>query len=107
MLRCADGTYYTGSTKNLEARLKLHRAGRGAKYCRWKRPVELVYAKEYRYYKRVLHAELWLKSRSREEKEVLIRKYALQKTASAKSEPHDLVPVWPKSKPGPREMQDE
>jgi putative endonuclease len=56
MLQCADGTYYTGYTNNLESRVKLHNSGNGAKSLKWKGklPVELVYAKEYRYYKRAL-----------------------------------------------------
>ncbi|MBI3317876.1 MAG: GIY-YIG nuclease family protein, partial [Candidatus Omnitrophica bacterium] len=40
MVRCTDGTYYTGLTNNLEARIKLHNAGNGAKYLRGKGPVK-------------------------------------------------------------------
>lgn len=46
MVRCADGTYYTGSTNDFGNRIKLHNAGNGAKYLRGKEPVQLVYAKE-------------------------------------------------------------
>ncbi len=76
MVQCADGTYYAGSTNNLEVRIKLHNAGNGAKYLRGKGPVQLIYAKEYRYYKRVLHAERNLKKLTREQKKELIRIYA-------------------------------
>lgn len=75
MLRCADGTYYTGSTNDLESRIKRHNAGSGAKYLRGKGPVRLVYVKGYRYYKRVLQAEQWLKKRSHQEKAALVREY--------------------------------
>ena len=43
MLRCADGTLYTGYTDDPERRLRVHNAGKGAKYTRSRRPVELVY----------------------------------------------------------------
>ena len=42
ILRCADGTYYTGWTNNLEKRLAAHNAGTASKYTRPRRPVELV-----------------------------------------------------------------
>ncbi|PXF56204.1 MAG: endonuclease [Deltaproteobacteria bacterium] len=43
MVQCADGSLYTGITKDMESRVSLHNAGRGAKYTRARRPVELVY----------------------------------------------------------------
>ena len=43
MLRCADGTLYTGITTDVERRLAEHNSGRGAKYTRSRRPVEVVY----------------------------------------------------------------
>ena len=76
ILQCIDGTYYTGSTNNLEQRLKLHNNGNGAKYLRGKLPVRLVYVKEYRYYKRALQAEHALKKLTRKEKEELVKIYA-------------------------------
>lgn len=42
VLRCADGTLYTGITNNIEKRLAAHNAGRGAKYTRSRRPCDLV-----------------------------------------------------------------
>jgi predicted GIY-YIG superfamily endonuclease len=44
MLRCADGSYYTGHTDNLEARLWQHRQGLAADWTRRRRPVELVWS---------------------------------------------------------------
>ncbi len=75
IVKCKNGTYYTGYTNNLENRVKLHNKGNGAKYLRGKLPVELVYAKEYKYYKNVLHAERNLKKLTRKQKECLIRNY--------------------------------
>lgn len=46
MLRCGDGSLYTGCTNNLERRLSAHRSGRGAKYTRSRPPVELAYREE-------------------------------------------------------------
>lgn len=43
MLRCGDGSIYTGSTDDVQHRLKAHQTGRGAKYTRSHQPVELVY----------------------------------------------------------------
>jgi len=43
ILRCADGTLYTGWTNDLDRRLAAHSAGSGAKYTRVRLPVELVY----------------------------------------------------------------
>ena len=76
IVECTDGTYYTGSTNDLGDRLKLHNSGNGAKYLRGKRPVRLVYAKVYRYYKNALRAERYLKRQTRRYKEELVRVYA-------------------------------
>lgn len=43
MLRCRDGSLYTGCTDDLERRLAVHQSGKGAKYTRSRLPVELVY----------------------------------------------------------------
>ena len=75
IVECRNGTYYTGSTNNIENRIKLHNSGHGAKYLRGKLPVKLVYKKEYGYYKNVLHAERNLKKLTRAQKEELIRIY--------------------------------
>lgn len=46
MVRCADGTLYTGWTTDVERRVAQHNAGRGARYTRMHRPVALVYREE-------------------------------------------------------------
>jgi putative endonuclease len=76
IVQCRDGTYYTGYTKNLENRIALHKSGRGAKYVKYKLPAELVYAKEYRYYKNALNEEKRIKTLTREQKSKLVRSYA-------------------------------
>lgn len=84
LVECGDGTYYTGSTNNLEARLKLHNSGRGAKYVRGRGPVRLVYAKAYRSYKRAIEAELAIKKLTRKQKSELIRNYTPNNSGPAR-----------------------
>lgn len=69
---CADGTYYTGSTGDLKKRIELHNQGRGAKYLRGRRPVKLVYARAYCYYKLAVTAERKIKQFTRRQKERLM-----------------------------------
>jgi putative endonuclease len=76
IVQCRDGTYYTGSTNNIEDRVKLHNKGHGAKYLRGRLPVKLVYTKEYRYYKNALSAERRIKGLTRQQKSKLVRIYA-------------------------------
>ncbi len=75
IVQCKDGTYYTGSTNDIENRVKLHNKGHGAKYLRGKQPVKLVYAKEYSYYKNALRRERDIKKMTWEQKEKLIKVY--------------------------------
>lgn len=73
ILKCQDGTYYTGYTNDLDKRIKEHNDGnRGAKYTRYKRPVTLVWTKEYKYFKSAVLEELRIKKLRREQKEALI-----------------------------------
>ena len=72
MLRCADGTLYTGWTKDLEQRLRTHNAGRGGKYTRSRLPVELVYREEFGTKEEAMSREWHLKRLTRQEKLRLI-----------------------------------
>ena len=47
IVRCADGTLYTGWTNDLKKRIKAHNSGKGAKYTKTRRPVELVYFEHF------------------------------------------------------------
>ena len=73
ILKCRNGTFYTGYTSNIEQRIKLHNKGTGAKYLRGKGPVELVFMKQYKYYKCALNRERSIKKLTRLKKEKLIR----------------------------------
>ncbi len=72
ILKCKDGTYYTGYTPDIEKRLQLHNHGRGAKYTRDRRPVSLVWKKEYRYFKKAFLEEKRIKGLTRSQKEKLV-----------------------------------
>ena len=47
VLLCQDGSFYTGYTKNLNKRLRLHMKGNGARYTRMHKPKKLVYTEEF------------------------------------------------------------
>ena len=72
ILRCGDGTLYTGITTDVEKRLEAHRAGKGAKYTRGRGPLELVYREECGTHSDALKRELEIKGLTREEKQKLI-----------------------------------
>ena len=46
IILCKGGSFYTGSTKNLDKRMKLHMSGKGARYTRTHRPKKIVYSEE-------------------------------------------------------------
>lgn len=68
MLRCADGSVYTGVTTDLPRRLAQHNAGKGAAYTRSRRPVALAWSAKAKDQSSALKRELKLKALSREEK---------------------------------------
>ena len=74
ILRCKDGTLYTGITTDVEKRLEAHQSGKGAKYTRGRGPLELVYKEECGDHSHALKRELEIKSLSREGKLNLIEK---------------------------------
>jgi len=73
ILRCGDGSLYTGIAKDVQARLKMHQNGKGAKYTRGRAPLELVYAEICVDKGTALKRELAIKALSREEKLKLIK----------------------------------
>lgn len=73
ILKCADGTYYTGWTNDTKRRLHVHNQGRGAKYTRGRLPVELVYREECVDKAEALRREIAIKKLSRSQKERLIK----------------------------------
>ena len=74
IVRCRDGSLYTGTAKDLESRIAKHNKGTGAKYTRSRRPVSLVYFETVEGRGAGLRREAQIKKLSREEKLTLMRK---------------------------------
>ena len=72
MLQCADGSYYTGITNNLDARIEKHNSGKASKYTRSRLPVTMVYSETVMDKSQALKKEFALKKLRREEKQKLI-----------------------------------
>ena len=75
ILRCADGSLYTGITTDVERRLEEHRSGKGAKYTRGRGPLELVYTEECGTHSLALKRELAIKAMKTTRKNDLIKSY--------------------------------
>ncbi len=73
ILRCGDGSLYTGITNHLEKRLEAHKSGKGAKYTRSHQPVELVWQKQTKTATIARKLEATIKSWTRERKLRLIQ----------------------------------
>jgi putative endonuclease len=72
IVRCADGTLYTGSTNDIQARLLTHNSGRGAKYTAARRPVRVVYTEAHESRSAAQKREAQLKGWTRAKKEALL-----------------------------------
>ena len=72
ILKCKDGSYYTGSTNNLELRLWEHQNGQGSNHTKKNLPVELVYYEEYERIDQAYYRERQIHGWSRKKKEALI-----------------------------------
>ena len=74
VLECADGTFYTGYTTDVERRVREHDDGEGARYTRGRTPVELVHSEAYDSRSAAMSREYELKQLSRAEKERLVER---------------------------------
>ena len=74
ILRCGDGTLYTGITDDVERRLAAHRSGKGAKYTRGRGPLELVHTEELSDKSAALKRERSVKKMTRQQKLKLIQR---------------------------------
>jgi putative endonuclease len=72
ILLCSDGSYYTGSTNDVEKRFKDHLAGKGARYTQSHKPVKIVYKEEFTTKSEALKREAEIKSWSRKRKQNLL-----------------------------------
>lgn len=74
ILRCVDGSLYTGAAKNVAGRLVRHNAGRASRYTRSRLPVELAWSRRVRSWSRALEEERRIKRLSRAQKLALIER---------------------------------
>jgi len=72
IVECADGTYYTGWTNDLDKRIERHNARVGAKYTKTRVPVKLVYSESFETKEEAMSREWHIKKMTRKEKEELI-----------------------------------
>jgi predicted GIY-YIG superfamily endonuclease len=72
MLRCRDGSYYVGSTQDVETRLRVHQSGKGPAFTAKRLPVELVYQEPFATLEEVVQREQQLKGWTRAKKEALV-----------------------------------
>lgn len=68
LVRCADGSLYCGWTNRLEERVRAHNEGKGAKYTKSRRPVELVYYEAFATKEEAMRREAAIKQMARKEK---------------------------------------
>ena len=73
IVKCSDGTFYTGWTNDLTRRMEAHNQGRGAKYTKARRPVTLIYYETFETKEEAMKRDYAIKRLSRKEKEELIR----------------------------------
>jgi len=74
ILKCSDGTYYTGSTRNMTLRLRKHQMGEGSNYTKKRLPVKLVYCEEFQNISNAFIKEKQIQGWGRKKKESLINK---------------------------------
>lgn len=75
IVKCADGTFYTGWTNNLETRVAAHNKGSGARYTRSRLPVSLIYYESYETESQARKREYAIKRLSRQAKQELVDKF--------------------------------
>ena len=73
VVRCGDGSYYTGWTNHLKKRIQDHNDGKGAKYTKSRRPVELIYYETFATKEEAMSREYAIKQLTRKQKEHLIQ----------------------------------
>jgi predicted GIY-YIG superfamily endonuclease len=90
ILVCVDGSYYTGSTNNLEMRLAQHQAGEGANHTARRLPVKLVYFEEFDRVDKAFYREKQVQGWSRKKKAALINGLTdeLKKLAECMNDTH-------------------
>ena len=89
ILRCDDGTLYTGAAKDLARRLAQHTAGRASRYTRARLPVTLLWSRRERSWSHALQTEHWIKQLPRSAKDALVAGARLRvRRAHRRGNPH-------------------
>lgn len=90
ILQCADGSYYTGSTKDIERRLAEHQAGEGSNHTRKHLPVKLIYLEEYNRIDDAFYREKQIQGWGRKKKGALMEGMSseLKRLAECMNETH-------------------
>ena len=90
ILECADGSYYTGSTIDIDLRMKQHQAGEGANHTKKRLPTKLVYFEEYSRIDEAFFREKQVQGWNRQKKEALInsKPEILNELAECKNDSH-------------------
>ena len=78
VVKCKDNSWYAGYTNDLHKRVKTHNDGKGAKYTKVRRPVELIFAESFSTNREAMQAEYYFKKTNSEEKRALYRRKAKQ-----------------------------
>lgn len=84
IVRCRDGSLYTGCTNDLEARIARHNAGKGARYTRSRLPVKLVFQRKVADRSAALSREARLKQLTREEKLALVKQFTSRRALTTR-----------------------
>lgn len=77
MLLCHDQTFYTGTSNDVQKRVATHNAGKGAKYTKTRRPVQLMYTEELENKSQALKREIAIKKLSRPQKIALLKSHGI------------------------------
>ena len=85
ILQCADGTFYTGVTKDLQKRIIRHNRGHGARYTRGRLPVTLVYYEESDNLKSAMSREIRLRNLPRTKKQIIVNRFKVTRKEPAQS----------------------
>lgn len=93
IVRCADGTLYTGYARDPDARARVHNAGKGARYTSGRRPVRVVYTEACATWGDALRRERGVKRLTRAQKEALIKRR--RRTARGTARPAGAAPPAP------------
>ncbi|MCD5548256.1 GIY-YIG nuclease family protein [Lactobacillus delbrueckii] len=78
VLLCSDGSFYGGYTNDLKKRLEAHNSGKGAKYTKGRRPVEMIYLEEYADKRTAMQREYWFKHHDRAWKEKFLHEQGVK-----------------------------